>query len=479
MNANKSTAKPKLDKTLSMIINFGTVIAFVGLAIIIYWYFFSGKRITKFECFDNPMPTTTAALASLGTRDTQDSSSDAGSPLGTRTASRATGTIYERAIRTVFANYPRLICNLTPTPTNNICAVEGQTFVKFNFPVQMIKMIDGSILAVFNNGRLYRKDTIQNTMWQGPLDNSLPNDTIPLRMITLAPDLTTILGVGYDNQLYVKAPAESGLIDIKTPWKPVPNNTDIIYVLFDDETGNMISIDTKGKLWIKVSSDFTSNKTELITKLDRPVLRLYYDNNGYMLAIDNNFNMYQFSELNWKNSPLNFQRGANASKIADVLYDNDGRMYGLVFNTQASILQIMKQDIAFYLGNFSPLDQQVSSGDASKTGVEFVLSDQDILKSKIGNIDKYLKTLATSDTADEDTNVAYQKMIMQTRADLRQFCASRNNGASNTNFDNYDLLSKVESNHDKISNLKSIINDLIIYEPDKARIMEKYPIISH
>ena len=459
MNSKNPATKPKLDKTLSMIINFGTVAIFIGLAVIIYWYFFSGKRITKFECFDNPNSTTTtlASQASL----TSDSS-----------------TVYENAIQTVFANYPRLICNLTPTPTNNICMVGDQSYVKFNFPVHMIKLLDGSILAVFNDGRLYRKDTLQNTMWQGPLDNSLPNDTIPLRMITLAPDLATLLGVGYDNQLYLKAPTTSGTVDITAVWKPVPNNTGIIYVLFDADTGNMISIDTQGKLWIKVSSDYISNKTELITKLDSPVLRLYYDNNGYMLAIDNNFDMYQFSELNWKNSPLNVQRGHNASKIADVLYDNDGRMYGLVFNTQANILQTMKQDIAYYLGNFFPLDQQASSG-SSKAGVEFVLSDQDILKSKIGNIDKYLKTLAESDTADEDTNVAYQKMILQTRADLRKFCSARNNGASNSNYDNYDLLSQVESNDDKISNLKSVINDLIIYEPDKARILEKYPIISH
>jgi hypothetical protein len=341
----------------------------------------------------------------------------------------------------------------------------------------MIKLIDGSILAVFNDGRLYRKDTIQNTMWQGPLDNSLPNDTIPLRMITLASDLATLLGVGYDNQLYLKAPSDAGTVDITGVWKPVPNNTRVIYVLFDADTGNMISIDTQGKLWI--SSDYTSDKTELITKLERPVLRLYYDNNGYMLAIDNNFDLYQFSELNWKNSPLNLQRGHNASKIIDILYDNDARMYGLVFNTQASILQTMKQDIAYYLGNFLPLDQQVSSNSLSKAGAEFVLSDQDILKSKVGNIDKYLQVNATLDTVDEDTNVAYQKMILETRSDLRKFCATRNNGASNSNFDNYDLLSQVESNNDKIFNLKSIINDLIIYEPDKARILEKYPVISH
>jgi hypothetical protein len=456
MNSNNPASKPKLDKTLSMIINFGTVIVFIGLAVLIYWYFFSGKQITKFECFENSNSITTASLASP-----------------------ASSTVYESAINTVFSNYPRLICNLTPTPTNNICMVDGQTYVKFNFPVQIIKLIDGSILAVFNDGRLYRKDTIQNTMWQGPLDNSLPNDTIPLRMINLAPDLVTLLGVGYDNQLYLKAPNDSGTVDITGVWKPVPNNTGVIYVLFDADTGNMISIDTQGKLFIKVATDYTSNNTELITKLDRPILRLYYDNNGYMLAIDNNFDLYQFSELNWKNSPLSVQRGHNASKIADVLYDNDARMYGLVFNTQASILQPMKQSMAYYLGNFLPLEQQVSSNGESKAGTEFVLSDQDVLKSKVGNIDKYLQGLAASDTADDDTNVAYQKMILQTRANLRQFCASRNNGASNSNFDNYELLSQVESNDDKISNLKSIINDLIIYEPDKARILEKYPVISH
>ena len=466
MNLNNTTpaAKPKLDKTLSKIINFGTVIAFFALAVLIYWYFFSGsgKRASRFECFDNP--STTTATASITT------------PTPTPTAS-TNATIYERAIQTVFANFPRLICNLTPTPTNNICHVDGQSYVKYNFAVHMIKLLDGTILAVFNDGRLYRKDTIQNTMWQGPLNNSLPNDTVPLRMITLAPDLATLLGVGYDNQLYLKMPTDAGAVDITATWKPVPNNSGIIYVLFDADSGHMISIDTSGKLWIKISRDYTSNRTELITKLDRPVLRLYYDNFGYMLALDSNFDLYQFSEVNWKNSPLNVQRGHNASKVGDVLYDNDGRMYGLVFNTTASIMQVMKQDTAYYLGNFQPLDQLVASADNSMVGAEFVLADLDILRCKVGNIEKYLKTQATDDKADDDTNVAYQKMILQTRADLRQFCASRNNGAANSNFDNYDLLSKVESNDDRITSLKNIINDLTIYEPDKTRLLERYPFI--
>jgi hypothetical protein len=454
---SNSSSKPKLDKTLSKFINFGVVIAFFGIAILIYWVMYSGKKISKFESFDN-IPVTTLSFNSSS------NSSNFNSSI-------LTDTVYEKALKAAFDTAPRMICNILATPGNNICVVNDVSYIKYNFPVHIIKIIDGSILAVFNDGRLYKKDTIQNTMWQGPLNNSLPNDIIPLRMITLGNDLVTLLGVGYDNRLYVKNPHKNGTMNLDSAWKLVPNNSDIIYILFDSETGNMISIDILGKLLIKNTSDYTSSNSELVTKLDRPILRLYYDNYGYMLAIDNNFDMYQFTDINWKNSSLNITRGSNSSKIQDILYDTDGRMFGLVFSPKNNILQIMKQDMAYYLGNFLPLDQQIT------TSKEFVMSDQDILKSKIGNIDAYLKTQQMEEAVDDDTNIAYQKMILQTRADLKSFCSNRNSIA-NTNFDNYDLLSEVESNSDKILNLKNIIKNIIIYEPDKARIIEKYPIIN-
>lgn len=450
-NANKKG----FDKNLSKLINFGTVIAFIILAILIYWYFFSGTRITKFECFENP---------------TRSGSSGANNQ-----------TIYERALSTTFGAVPRLICNIIATPTNNVCMVGNESFIKFNFPVHMIKLLDGTILAVFNDGRLYKKESMMHTMWQGPINNSLPNDSVPLRVVTLAPDMITLLGIGYDNQLYKKSPIDDGKINLAGVWKQVPNNSNIIYALFDAESGNMISIDISGKLFIKTTSDLSSNNAELITQIDRPVLRLYYDNFGYMMALDGNFELYQFTEQNWKSSPLNLVRGHNSSKIQDVLYDNDGRMYGLIFNTKTYILQIMKQDMAFYLGNFRPLEELLASGTSgSSNTTEFVLSDQDIFKSKIGNIDVYLKTLELDEKGDDDTNIAYQKMILETRADLKNFCASRGASSvdSNGGFDNYDLLAQVESNNSKITSLKDIMNDLLIYEPDKARIIEKYPIIS-
>jgi hypothetical protein len=270
----------------------------------------------------------------------------------------------------------------------------------------------------------------------------------------------------------MKQPDSNGYINLTANWRPVPNNTDIIYVIFDNDSGYLISIDINGKLFIKVSSDLTSNNAELINRLDRPVLRLYYDLNGYMLTIDNNFDMYQFADINWKNSSLNLQRGANSSKLQDIMYDNDGRLFGLVFNPNNYMVQIMKQNQAFYLGNFITLDHHIN---VSNSG-EFVMSDQDIILSKTGNINDYLQKINATDAADEDPNIAYQKQIMQTRANLLQFCANRNSTTS-SNYDNYDLLASVEQNDNKISQLKSVINNLISYEPDKARIQEKYPII--
>lgn len=461
--------KGKKDDMLSKLINFGTVILFFGIAVGIYIIFFNkNKIISNFEGFDtqitNPLTTTPLTINSLSGY--SNSNSNRGN------SGNSNDTIYETSLKNIYGNNPRLICGMIPNPGNNICTVDGKPYVIYNFPIHMIKLSDASILAVFNDGRLYKKDDVSNTMWHGPLDNSLPNDSIPLRMITLATDLVTLLGVGYDNKLYMKQPDVNGYINLTAYWRPVPNNTDIIYVLFDNDTGFLISIDISGKLFIKVSSDLTSNNTELINRLDRPVLRLYYDLNGYMLAIDNNFDMYQFADINWKNSTLNLQRGANSSKLQDIMYDNDGRLFGLVFNPVSYMVQIMKQDQAFYLGNFIPLDQQINLTNSG----EFVMSDQDIILSKTGNINTYLQAMEATDAADEDPNIAYQKQIMQTRANLLQFCANRNSTTS-SNYDNYDLLASVEQNDDKIGQLKGIINNLISYEPDKARIQEKYPVI--
>ena len=421
--------------------------------------------------------------------------------------SKQINTVYEKALTTIYGDNKRLMCSMIPSinDKSNICKIDNIPYIIYKFPVHIIKLIDDSILAVFNDGRLYQKYSMESTIWKGPIINSMPTGTIPLRMVTLGTDLTTLYGVGYDNILYVKDPKkktnknrgnnygsvsdDSGStisINLTTEWKQVPNNSGIIYVLFDNKTHFLISIDINGKLLTKTKADITSNNQELVTLLDRPVLRLYFDLNGYMLVIDNNFDMYQFTDIDWKTTPLHLERGANPKKLHDILYDNDGKLYGLVFNTDAYMVQIMKQVSVFYLSDFNPLDAilaKKSKGSVdtknknTNHGNNFVMSYQDIMKAKIGSINNYILNPLNENATDDDTNFAYQKQVIETKVKLVQFCNDRNSNFNNNN-DNYELLADVEKNDDKISKLKNVIKSLMAYEPERMNIQDKHTILN-
>jgi len=453
---SKNNSKNKKDTTFQSFINFGTIIFIVIIIYLIYKYFiqYDNQRL-RVDGFDNMIPNITTSYAIT-----------------------QKNTIYEKSIRYLYGDNTRLICSMLPNIFNNTnsCKINNDIFVPYKFPIHIIKLFDSSILAVFNDGRLYKKDSMESTLWNGPINNSMPEDVIPMRMITLSSDLVTLLGVGFDNILYVKTPDKSGNIDLNIPWKQVPNNSSIIFVIFDNQTNYLLSIDINGKLFTKTSHDITSSNSELVTKLDRPILRLYYDLNGYMLAIDNMFDLYQFTDLNWKTTPLNITRGANNSKIQDLLYDNDGKMYGLIFNSESFIVQIMKQISVFYLADFVEIGDSLKSDNSSITS-NFIMSDQDIIKCKIGSLYDYLAITNTNDITDDDPNFAYQKQIIENKEKLLNFCANRNI-ISNDNYDNYELLASVDKNNDKIDKLKNIINNLLNYEPDSMLIKQNNPIIS-
>ena len=416
--------------------------------------------------------------------------------------SKQSNTIYEKALSNVYGDNKRLLCSMIPiiNNTSNICKIDNVPYIIYKFPVHIIKLIDDSILAVFNDGRMYKKYSMESTIWKGPIQHSMPMGTIPLRMITLGTDLVTLFGVGYDNILYVKEPINmktsssinnntynntddtdnsniGNSINITGEWKQVPNNAGIIYVLFDNKTNFLISIDIKGKLFTKISTDITTNNQELVTLVDRPVLRLYYDLNGYMLAIDDKFDMYQFTDIDWKTTPLQLSRGANPNKLHDILYDNDGKLFGLVFNTDSYMVQIMKQVEVFYLSEFKPLNMILDKNNNSTNN--FVMSYQDIIKAKIGSIHDYTINYAfDSNHTDNDTNFAYQKQVIESKAELAQFCENRSSNTNNVNYENYELISNVENNEDKISKLKNVITSLMEYEPERMNIQDKYSIIN-
>ena len=459
----KNSQNGKTDKTLLTLLKIGITLLFFGLVIIIYLYMFNkNEPFTQSEIAN---PTIQPGITELS---------------NITTLSNKSNTVYENALNRLYPDNPRMICSLLPS-NSNICNVGGESYIKYNFPVHMIKLLDASILAVFNDGRLYKKDNINNSMWLGPLNNSRPNDIIPLRMITLGNDLKSLLGVGYDNKLYIKRPNDKGELDLTTVWKLVPNNNNIIYVIYDNDTGYLISVDINGKLFIKSNSDITSNNIELITRLDKPILKLYYDINQYMLIIDTNFQLYQFTELNWKNSELNIQRGANSSLLMDILYDNDGCLYGLVFNTKSYMVQLKKQIQSWYLAEFMDLNilttgPEKNSSSPSTTENNFVLSDQDIIKLKNGSISEYIKNINNDASIDEDPNIAYQKQLFETRAKLKDFCNSRYSTTS-ANYENWDMYSNIEKNNVVINDLKNVIGNLLKYEPDKQRIIDNYPIL--
>lgn len=433
--------KYKMDNEMLMrnILNICIIIVFFGIVVMIYKIFFNRNinRKKYYESFVEDI------------RDVKDNK-----------------TIYEKSLYNIFENNKLMICNTIPEINKNTCIINGKPYVKYNCPVQMLKLPSGDILSVFNDGRLYKKDNMDNTMWQGPIKNSLPNDNIPLRMVTLKPDLITLLGIGYDNKLYIKNPIHNQL-NLESYWNPVPNNLNIIYIIFDNESGYMISIDINGKLLIKTSDDLTGDNVELINKINRPILKMFYDLNGYMLILDNEFNLYQCSEINWKNSPINIERGYNNSKINDILYNNDGKMYGLIFDIKDNIIKLKKQNEIFYLSEFNDLS------DIIKYNSEYVMSDLDIIKSKIGNINVYLMSVSEFDPADDDPNIAYQKQLLETKHNLIKFCSNRNN-IINSNYDNYDLLANVDKNEQQIQTLKEIANNLISNEPDKTTLLNKF-----
>ena len=59
------------------------------------------------------------------------------------------------------------------------------------------------------------------------------------------------------------------------------------------------------------------------------------------------------------------------------------------------------------------------------------------------------------------------KKLLIRKDRLRQFCANRGSNTQNINYDNYELLSSVENNSQKIDKLKNVIQNLMVYEPER------------
>lgn len=381
-----------------------------------------------------------------------------------------TDTIYEKSIRALYSD-SSIVNSINTLMLCNLLGENCATKNRKRFPVNIIKHIDGSILAVFNDGNIYSKGYMNDKLWYGPLKNSMPsNGDIPLRMITIAPNGLDLLGVGYDNQLYIKrANGSSNNLDLEIPWELVANNRDIIYVLTDPQTTHLIAINTDGQLLINTKYELESD-FEQATRLQIPILRAYFDNNGYMLVISTDLKLYQMNDIDWRNSNIDYNKGANPTNVLDILYDNDMKLWGLVPIDNAGVIEVYKQRQIYYLSKFLLPDIQTELGTAKGA---FLMNDKDIIKAKSG-VDMTIREAETGDSLDDDVNYANMRQILENKKKLRAFCANRTlvDPNKSTNYRDFELEDQINVNNNKLVDMKKIVSTMLKYDPDSKNITQ-------
>lgn len=377
-------------------------------------------------------------------------------------------TIWEKSLKRVFETYPVMQCNALPTMKTSQCMINNEPIVKYKFPVHLLKISNGNHVAVFNDGRLYMKDKLTDKMWKGPLKNSLPNRSIPLRMVTLDSSGTKLVGVGYDNKGYIKYGDPNQTIDVESEWLELPGLENIIFIMYTYDASidrnRYIVINTEGKIMATKTGDSNSGLIEY-GLLSEPVLKLAMSTDGYMLALDTNFQIRTFEDKEWVQSQFSTKFGANPTKVTDFIYDRDQLLFGCVFLPKAGIIEVMKQEEPDFQAKFVPFElNRFLTG-----GMENVLTERSIIMSKVGIYTG--QGLLEEEALDDDINLAYQRQMLLDKKRLREFCKGRGLLSENNQRD-YSVLRQVEDNKKKIDKLNDIISKLISYDPDQKPIQE-------
>ena len=377
-------------------------------------------------------------------------------------------TIFESSLQQAYPDSPLVACQVIPALGSQQCRVGEIPIVKYKFPVSLAKLPDGKTAAVFNDGRIYLKDRMIDKLWQGPIKNSFPDRTVPLRMITLNPDADCLVGVGYDNRVYIKKRDPNSNIALETEWQQIDGLADVIYLIYelDQSSGknNYIIVNRQGQI-VRVPVDNPQTAPQPVGNIQDPVLKLVYDPEGYMMALDTNFNLRTFESKDWMNSQLSQGGRRNKMPVLDVLYDKDQLMFGLVLMKETGMAEVMKQEDAHFMSPFVPLDlnKYVDSS------LDMRLTERTIIQTKLGVIPG--QSQLEEETLDDDVNMAYQRQLLEDKKRLREFCASRSL-RTDANYKNYDVLRSIDDNAAKIEKLNQSIKDLIRFDPDQRAIKE-------
>lgn len=379
-------------------------------------------------------------------------------------------SVYESAIRNTFKEYPALICNMLPIMKSSSCIRNGVLISKYKYPVHVQRLINGRHIAVFNDGRLYIKQRLIDSMWQGPLKNSMPKRTIPLRMVTTTPEGDRLVGVGFDGQAYIKPVDEIVTINIEGEWQPIEGLSNIIYLMYNYDSGTntnrYLVIDINGRIQITRTSESNSG-LQTYGILREPIIKMCMGVDGYMMAIDTSLRLRTFDNKAWYNSQLSSKFPPSQQNVIDIIYDTDQLLFGLVLLPKVSQIEIMKQEEVHITAPFIPfeLNRYLDSS------LDPRLTERSIISSKVGSAMVPETTLAgkVDSQLDNDVNLAYQRQMLADKTRLREFCAKRGFGTEAPH-KNFDLMRKIDENNTKIKQLNDAIVDIVGVESNQQCI---------
>jgi hypothetical protein len=370
----------------------------------------------------------------------------------------------------------------------------NKAYKRLLVPIHITLTLNGECLAVFNDGKLYKKDNlIDDNLWIGPLQNSLYGSQetgIGMRMIMFFPlnnnqerDIR-LFAVGADNCLYYKENDHINSAWVKAPIDNNSKNNDLVYLFCDYYEKNLkypllYGITTNGSIVYKndngaIPPDTIEeyNFVKLPFTLTTPIissnikmLKVYWDRNGFMIGIGQDFKLYQKKGIDWKIRPWEVDqsiRGKNpgsSTKVIDMMMDYDARMFGLILDSDKNdpMIKIQKQEQSYYLADFKSLKDNVS-GDK-------LYNLYQIIKFKSGlDWEAYFNFEDADELFYRDANLQglYQKSVMKDRLKLREMCKNRN-PLVNTDARNFDLEKKIEERGNKISVLNKELMGLLTY----------------
>ncbi len=349
-------------------------------------------------------------------------------------------TIYEVAIETIFINNPELIKNIFGFK------LKENSYPKF--PISMSMDIDGKIISVFNDGNIYTRDNITDVYWTGPLNNSKPDDTIPLRMINFD-QAGYLYGVAFDNSLYRKKD-----LSYTSKWYKVPNCDNIIYfsylqydgdeTQYDTEKDRVISINIAGIIGIKDFNKLESEPFKYLTNEPRPITKFLFSKSNFLIGIGNDLRLYQKTTIDFANSRFSADRGK--AFVVDVIYNYDGLLYGLVPNEKGDALEVQKQKTDIYTDDFEPMEN---------TAATVIISLRDVIKSKSG-IDIGRPRMSEFLLGDTNLSDARRKLDFEKTTTVRKYCNEKKNLIGDISY--IDFINRMNDHQEKINELENALN---------------------